>query len=364
MKHFTEDTGYAGAIDCLSKVGGMLFPRRGKDGTSTVVRGDEVYTFWEPNSKQKAKCQQVAIDTDFPHEHFTSGRIAKHILETVCGIDPKFGQPDPVFLKLARDGFHWHYTHVQPGYYPYLLEFDLCSAYATSLAQFASPYFAMNTQITDGLSEMENLRNALGSVPKWMRMILIGQMGSHKMHFLTMPGRKVGDHKIKLNTVYKVKYGYAFNRTHQAILRVYRILEAIHKIGGDHIKRIHTDSFTLPADCPTSIEQEIFCLLDNKGFSYSCKAQGSAHFFGLNSGIVGRKFIGVPFEIRDCLKALPEKPKRHFLTAEQLDRWGVRGVVPDTSQGVQKPVESEQLSIEGLEDARGSSGTIFERFTG
>lgn len=364
MKYFTEDTGYAGAIDCLTKVGGMLFPRRGKDGTSTVLKGQEIYTFWEPNSKNKAKCQQVAIDTDFPHEHFTSGRIAKHILETVCGIDPKFGQPDPVFLKLARDGFHWHYTHVQPGYYPYLLEFDLCAAYATSLAQFDSPYFAMSQTITKGRSEMGNLRSALESVPKWMRMILIGQMASHKMHFLTMPGRKDGDRKLKLNTVYKVKYGYAFNRTHQAILRVYRLFEAIHKIGGDHIKRIHTDSFTLSVDCPDAIEQEIFRLLDDKGFDYSCKAQGSSHFFGLNSGVVGRKFIGVPFEIRDCLKALPEKPKRHYITPDQLQRWGIRGVVDDIPDRHQIAPSVEQLSLEGIEDARRQSGAVFERFTG
>lgn len=360
--YYTEDTGYAGAIDCLQTIGGQLFPRRGKDGSSTVLCGKQVYTFWEPNSKNKAKCQQLALSTGFPHEHFTSGRIAKHILEDVCGVDPKLGKPDPVFIRLAKDGFHWHYTYVSPGYYPYLLEFDLCAAYASSLVKYDSPYFAMNQPTISAPLVMENLRVALATVPKWMRMILIGQLTAHRMHYLTMPKRSSGDFTLKLNTIHKIKYGYAFNRAHQSVLRVYRIFQRIHEIGGNSIKRIHTDSFTLSADCPSEIERQIFEYLDNQGFGYSCKAQGTAHFFSLNSGIVGRKFVGVPLEIRDHLRALPEKPKRHFITPEQLERWGLRGVVDDTPQRQPHIIEPEQLSIEGLTNDRRTSGEIYERF--
>lgn len=338
MKYYTEHTGYAGAMDCLQTIGGQLFPAKRKDGTSTVVRGKECYTFWSPDSKSYGQCGLLADNISFPHEHFTPGRIASFLLEKVVGIDPSYGTPDPVFIKLAKDGFHWHYTHVETGYHYYLLEFDLCAAYATSLGQFDSPYFSMNQQTTPNPSVMESLRVALAIVPKWMRLVMLGQMATHKMTFVTMPNRANGDYKLKWQTINKIKYGYAFNQVHRSILRVYRLLEAVHKIGGDSIKRIHTDSFTLSADCDTTIEAEIFKLLDDKGFSYSCKAQGSSHFFGLNSGIIGRKFVGVPFEIREQIRALPEKPKRVYITPEQLERWGVRGVVGD------KP--SEALPVE------------------
>ena len=191
---------------------------------------------------------------------------------------------------------------------------------------------------------------------------MIGQMATHRMTFATMPNRKSGDFRLKWNTIEKVKYGYAFNRTHQAILRVYRLLEAIHKIGGDAIKRIHTDSFALSADCVPTIETEIFALLDDKGFGYSCKAQGTAHFFELNSGIIGRKFIGVPFEIREKIKNLPQKPRRVFITDEQLERWGIRGVVSDT--GVPNcpsvHVQEEQLELEIENEQRPAAN--YQRF--
>lgn len=353
-KHFKEFSGYAGALNCLEKIGGQLFPGKGRDSSHTVNCGGSSYTFWEPNSKRYQQCRLLAEDVSFPHEHFTAGRIAKHIIENVCGINPKEGYPEKRFIQLAQDGFHWHYTHVETGYHPYLLEFDLCAAYATSLGQFDGIYFQMNPQKTSGHMEMENLRVALASVPKWMRMILVGQMAAHRMTFATMPNRKEGSVALKWQTIRSIKYGGAFNRTHQAILRVYRLLEAIHERGGDSIKRIHTDSFSLSADCPTDVEASIFGLLDDKGFSYSVKAQGTSHFFDLNSGIVGRKFVGVPFEIREQLRALPSKPRRVFITPEQLERWGVRGVQDDTKvQENEGRVDTySQLSIEGLNVTR------------
>ena len=209
---------------------------------------------------------------------------------------------------------------------------------------------------------MENLRVALDSVPKWMRLVMLGQMATHRMTFATMPNRKAGDFSLKWNTIKKVKYGFAFNRTHQAILRVYRLLEAVHKIGGNAVKRLHTDSFALSVDCLPEVEAEIFSLLDDKGFSYSCKAQGTAHFFELNSGIIGRKFVGVPFEIRESLKALPQKPRRVLITDEQLERWGVRGVVSDTGMPNCSPVSVQEVQLE-LEIENGQRPTAnYQRF--
>lgn len=362
MKYFTEHTGYAGALDCLQSIGGQLFPGKRRDSTSTVVAGKCVYTFWEPNSKNYHKCAALAADIGFPHEHFTSGRIAKFLLESVCGINPNYGTPDPVFVKLASDGFHWHYTHVETGYHPYLIEFDLCAAYATSLVQFDSPYFAMNQKITEGHSEMASLRVVLETVPKWMRLILIGQMATHRMTFATMPNRVSGDFTLKWNTIRRIKYGYAFNRTHQAILRVYRVLQRIHSISDIWCKRIHTDSFALSADTPVETESKVFEYLDSTGFRYSVKAQGSSHFFCLNSGIIGRKFVGVPFEIREQIAALPERPRRLFLTPEQLERWGVRGVSPDTTRAQGETESLSPVQLELIETNGEERQSRYERF--
>lgn len=361
-KYFTEHTGFAGAIDCLSTIGGQLFCGKGLDSASTVMSGKNVYTFWQPNSKSYAKCRQVAQDVGFPHEHFTSGRIGKYILKEVCGVKQEAGKPDPIFIRLARDGFHWHYTHIETGYHPYLMEFDLCAAYATSLGQYESLYFSMSQKTIADDGVMQNLRVALQSVPKWMRMILIGQLTSHRMTFATMPNRKQGDCKLKWTTISNIPYGYAFNQAHRAVLRVYRILEAIHRIGGIHVKRMHTDSFALSPEISPEAESEIFQYLDSQGFSYSLKAQGTAHFFCLNSGIIGRKFVGVPFEIRDSLKALPQKPRRLFLTPEQLERWGVRGVVDDAPPALRESsnITAHQLEL-GLTNER-PDGRIYERF--
>lgn len=362
MKYYTEHTGYAGAIDCLEKIGGQLFPCKRRDGVSTVVAGKSCYSFWEPNSKNYAKCKQVAEDFNFPHEHFTPGRVSKHLLEAIIGIDPKLGTPDRRFIQLAQDGFHWHYTYVEPGYHPYLLEFDLCAAYVTSLAKYESLYFAMNQRMIPDGGAIENLRALLPSIPKWIRLVMVGQLASHRMTFATMPNRKAKDYSMKWTTIRKIGYGYAFNRAHQAILRVHRLLQRIHQIGGDSIKRIHTDSFALQVNCPIDVEREIFEYLDSQGFSYSCKAQGSSHFFDLNSGIIGRKFVGVPMEIRDCLRRLPEKPKRHLITPEQLERWGVRGVGDDSRQNQEVSPAAEQLPIEGLGSYERTGGSVFERF--
>lgn len=183
------------------------------------------------------------------------------------------------------------------------------------------------------------------------------------MTFATMPNRASGDYKLHWNTIRKISYGYAFNRAHQSILRVYRLLERIHKIGGSAVKRIHTDSFTLSVDCLSSVEAEIFQLLDDKGFSYSVKAQGTSHFFGLNSGIVGRKFVGVPFEIREQIKALPSKPKRVYISPEQLERWGIRGAVADSQPAMSEAVAINPVQLE-MELGSGRNGAqAYSRFT-
>lgn len=351
----THHSGYAGALVLMEKCGGQLFPRRGRDGTTTLVIGQQVHTFWEEDSHRYFQCKVLAEDIGFPHENFTPGRLAKYIIRDICGLPDELGQPDDRILQLARNGFHWHYTHVETGYHPYLLEFDLCQAYATSLAQFGSFCFSMSQPTINDCGSLENLRNLLPSLPKWIRLVMVGVIASHRMTFATMPNRKSGDVSLKFTTIREVKYGQAFNQVHRAILRLYRVCKRLHSIGGIHIKRMHTDSFALSVDCPNAVEQNIFEYLDEQGFSYTCKAQGTAHFLDLNSGIVGRKFIGVPCEVREAIKAQPVPNRRVHITSEQLQRWGIRGVLADTGSDRSGQQAAEPIQLElGVSDGQGN----------
>lgn len=330
MKYITEHSGYAGAVHFLATNGGQLFVGKGKDGCSSVIKGKTVVTFWEPNSLKYHKCREAALYFNFPHEHFTPGRLARFILKEICGLDPKGTRFDPRILQLARDGFHWHYTHVEVGYHPYLLEFDLCAAYFSSLNSLGSFYFNLEGGNFEDNGALSNLSELVPSLPKWLRMTILGIVASHSMTFATMPNRESGNLLFKWNTISKVDYGAAFNQTHRAILRLHRCMQRLHSIGSVFIKRMHTDSFALSLDCPVEVEQKLFDYLDAQGFRYSLKAQGTSHFSDLNTGIIGRKFIGVPFEVREAIKKESGKIRRVHIAPEQLERWGYRGVLPDT----------------------------------
>lgn len=347
MKYHTFHSGYAGAVLHLEEKGGMMFPSRGRDGVSTVVSGKNTYTFWEPGSTNYGRCKLLAEEVGFPHEHFTSGRIAKFILKDVCGLDPAGTYVEPRCLALARDGFHWHYTHVETGYHPYLLEFDICAAYATMLGKYESFFFNTSLKTPTDCGSLSNLKNLLPTLPKWIRLVMIGMIASHRMTFATMPNRKSGDVLLKWNTLEKVSYGAAFNQVHRAILRLYRCMQRVHELGSVHIKRMHTDSFALSVDCPNVVEEQVFAYLDEQGLEYTCKGQGTSHFLDLNQGIVGRKFIGVPLEVREAIKREPIKRRRLSLTTADWERWRDRGILPDagTVPGSGEPQEWEQLEL-------------------
>lgn len=348
MQYTTQHSGYPGALLFFQENGGQFIPRKRKDGTSTVVLGKSVHTFWEPDSTSYHKCKAAAISFGFPHEHFTPGRLAKFILKEVCKLEPKGTEPDRKIIQLAKDGFHWHYTHVIPGYHPYLLEFDLCSAYATSLASQESFFFNQFAAVPSDGGSLANFRALMPSLPKWLRMIILGTIASHRMTFGVMPNRASGDFKIIWKTIHKIDYGAAFNQVHRAILRVYRVMRRIHEIGDIHIKRMHTDSFALSGDCPTQVESDIFDYLANQGFEVACKAQGTSHFLDLNSGIIGRKFIGVPLEIRTVLSAQKLKPKRYYLDNHSAALWEHRGIQADTERKGQpfSTLTGEQLNLD------------------
>ncbi len=362
MKYETHHTGYAGALVCLQEKGGTMFPRKGKDGVSTVNSGQTTYSFWEPNSVNYHRCKQLAEQLNFPHEHFTSGRIAKYILKDICGLNPEGTYVEPRILELARDGFHWHYTHVETGYHPYLLEFDLCQAYATTLVKYENFFFNMSIPTPHDSDSLTNLRELLPVLPKWMRMVMLGIIASHRMTFATMPNRASGDCSLKWVTISKVNYGAAFNQVHRAILRLYRFCQRLHEIGGHHIKRMHTDSFALCGECPSSVESSIFDFIQEGGYEVTCKAQGTSHFLSLNSGIVGRKFIGVPCEVRESIASQNERRRRVYLTASQQERWASRGVLPDRHRPLERTVDYIQTEPDVAVNDERKDGRVYERF--
>lgn len=345
-RYFTHEGGYIAALGYLRDNGGCLFPAKRHDGSSTVVIGDKIHTFWERDSLNRAKVQETARQFGFDPEHATGGRLAKWILRDICGLHTTKNPPDSRFLELARAGFHWHYTHVEVGRHQYLLEFDIVAAYMTSLLSQSSLKFSLLEGEKDDGGALDCLRQISSQLPKWLRLIIIGTIASHRMQYLTLTPGLNGYPNLKCHTVNKVEYGDAFNAVHRAIFRVYRTCENIHKLGGQHIKRMHTDSFALTGDCPVSIESDIFNYLDSCGFSYSCKSQGSAIFFNLNEGLIGSKFVGSRTAVREQWNALERKPKRFKLAKPARERWGNRGVVFDTSAYVESlPTAFNQLEI-------------------
>lgn len=327
--HFTYHTGYAGAYDLLLKRGGQFFPRKGSDGTTTVLLGSQVHTFWEPESTNYARVQDAARYYNFPEKSATSGRLARFILKDVCGLDASWSDPGRRFKQLAEDGFHWHFTHVIPGQYDYLLEFDLCAAYATSLMQEETFLLSSDLCHRADNGALECLRALLPTMPKWLRMTIIGVVASHKMTFGTLKTGLNGYPELQWKTVRKIEYGEAFNCVHRAILRVYRVMQKVKELGADHIKRMHTDSFALSWDIPHGRESAIFAYLDSVQFPCVCKSQGSAVLFNLNEGVIGRKWIGVPAAVRQQLKELPVKPKRYQLSLFNGNLWREKAIVPE-----------------------------------
>lgn len=330
-KYLVSEGGYAAAVELLQRRGGCLFPAKRRDGSSTVVIGNEIHTFWERDSLNRAKVVQVARQFGFDEEIATGGRIAKWILRDICGVHTTKSGYDKRFLALAREGFHWHYTYVQPGHYPYLLEFDIAAAYMTFLLSQPSLSFDLHNGYLDDGGALECLREIIPTMPKWLRLIIIGILASHRMQFFTMGTGSNGYPELKHHWANKVEYGTHFNAAHKAVFGIYRIMQRLHSIGGEHIKRMHTDSFALTGDCPGDIEQRLFDCVDSHGLSTSCKAQGSAVIFNLNEGIIGRKWVGSPVAVRDELARLESKPTRYKLGRKARERWGKRGVVFDSS---------------------------------
>lgn len=325
--------GYSAAIDFFVANGGQFFPCRSPESSSTVLLGRQCFTFWEESSKIRTKTRNAAIELGFDPENQTPGRLARKVLEEIVGLEYKETFWSKRYRDMARKGCYWHYTHCTEGYYPYLLEFDLRQAYFTSLFHGSSLLYSPVQGWLDDNGALLRLKEATPKIPKSIRLTILGVLASHKRQFYTLGRTEDDAGEMVLKTVNQIKYGSAFNAAHKAVFRTYKAMEKLHSIGGEWIKRIHTDSFAIPADTPVDIEARIFDFLRDNGYRVSLKASGSSHFLGLNEGIIGRKVVGARDMVLTELREKKVKIPQMSMTIDEVRRW-------------QERMEQEQIDLD------------------
>jgi len=276
------------------------------------------------------------------------GTLAKRLMRDIVGLETKDTCWGKKALRMAKDGGHWHYLYVETGYHPFLIEFDLKSAYFSSLFSFPSLLYDEHKGFINDSGSMDVLKQITPYMPKWLRLVILGILASHKQQFYTLDKDSEGEPCLKLNTLNKISYGAAFNCAHKAISKTYQCMQKVHSIGGNSIKRIHTDSFALEVDCDGIVETSIMEFLDKHGYLTSVKGYGSSHFLNLNEGLIGKKLIGVRDSVFEQLRSASVKIPKVELTEEQKARWNDylypanSGDSEDTST---QSIEDKQLTI-------------------
>lgn len=327
MNNFTYEFRVGSYLETLGefeRIGGRLFPQRSPDSPSTIVSGNRCITYWDEKSRLLPKCKTLCRELGFDWNGQTPGRIARQVLSEVVGLEKQEHGWGKLYHKMAKDGGHWHYTHVETGYHPYLIEFDLKSAYFTSLFQGRSILYHDYKGFVEDDGMLDNLRAIETLLPKFMRLIILGILASHKMQFYVKDKSSQDCFLMVLKTLPKIEYGMAFNAAHKAVRRTFELMRKIHRIGGTHIKRIHTDSFALSFDTPQEIESEIFNLLERNHYPVSVKAQGSAHFLSLNEGLIGTKLIGAKDLVFKEFREKQIRIDKHELNYDEFKRWELR----------------------------------------
>ena len=312
---------YLDAIAKFRSSGGRFYPQLNPDSPSTIVSGNRCIVVWNPLSKMLPRCKQLCREFGFEWEGQPPGRIARRILKEVVALDVGETGYAGKYRSMARSGHHWHYTHVETGYHPYLVEFDLKSAYFTSLFQGASLLYHDHRGFLDDGGALANLKAIEPIIPKFLRLVMLGILASHKHQFYTIAEDSEDSFSLKLCTANEIKFGAAFNAAHKAVYRTYALMKKIHSIGGEYIKRMHTDSFALSPDIPHSTENEIFSMLHRNNYPTQVKAQGTSHFINLNEGIIGNKLVGAKEIVLNQFREQKIKIPKYELDQDQFERW-------------------------------------------
>lgn len=324
MQYIDLQGDYAVAYNDALTNGGQFYPGNGNDSANVIVRGKQCFTYWKKGSKRKQEiellCKHFAVNS----YGMTGGRLARWLLNDLFQLPYSSTFWQKKYRELAQNGGHWHYMHIQPKTPFCGIEVDLKSAYVSSLFAGQSLLYQDGKGYIDDNNCLENLKQVCPSLPKWFRLQLLGILASWRFFFYVRPKNHANGTDLILKKYHKISYGGAFNATHRAILRNYKIMQKVHQIGGEHIKRMHTDSFFLSVDASQETEQRIWDYLESKQCRVDIKSAGFAYFFDLNTGFVGNKFVGSRLDVVEKMREYDIKMKRQSLVPQVLDRFGDR----------------------------------------
>lgn len=324
MEYIVHEGDYGTALSSLLEGGGQFFPSKSPDGSNVILRGNKCHIFWKSGSSVRAKLIEACGIFGYEWETMTASRLCKNVLKDYACLDSEGTFWGKGYRDMALSGEHWHYQFVEPGYHPYLIEFDIKSAYFSSLWHGKSLLLDEKKGWLDDGGALNNLKHLSELMPKWMRLMMLGIIAAHKMQYYVIDKEyKEGD-RLVLKTRENIVYGAAFNAAHRAIKRTHSLMARIHQIGGEYIKRIHTDSFAVTPDMPVDVEKEIFGLLERNNYRYSVKGCGTSHFIDLNTGLIGKKLIGSRHDVLTEFRDKHVKIDRYELSAEELARWSAK----------------------------------------
>lgn len=293
MKKHEILTGHWGdGLVLLDKRGGQLFPQRNIDGAVVHTSGNVISTLWPQNSRTRGRVTQLASQIGFEHPAPTGGRISRYITDGLIGIPWKGTYFSPQWAKRARSGAHWHYLYAKEGVYDYCVEIDVKSAYWRSFLTGQSCLLGQGDIWLDDGGAMENLRVLMDTLPKWVRLSLLGSWASHEQKFYVQNPDGSTPYDAKLKVRKHIEHGALFNATHRAIARTWLFMKRLHEIVGEDTVRIHTDGIVCNAVNGMDWEQELEDEFKKWGLDYSIKGHGHAWIMDVNSGVLGCKIMG------------------------------------------------------------------------
>lgn len=333
---------YLTAYNDVLMNGGQLYPGNGKDSANVVVRGKTCYTYWKSDSKRHQEVIELCKYFNIPSTGQTGGRICRWLIQEVLKVPYEGTYWQRNWRLLAKSGQHWHYLTVQPKKYFWGVEFDIKSAYFSSLFAGKSLLWDNKLRWIDDDGALENLKALTPFLPKWFRLQVLGTLASWRIFFLCRNSGSSSSNDLIYKSRHLIKYGSAFNCSHRAILRNYKIMKKVHEMGKEFVMRMHTDSFTLSVDCPGYIEKQIFDYLESKSLKYDIKSAGYGYFFDVNCGYVGKKFIGAKINVLDLMREHDIKMKRNGGINEVLDRFGER--IESSSFDIKNSINSHNKS--------------------
>lgn len=351
-QYYEAQATYCEALAEFLIKGGLFFPAKTPDAPSTIVRGHSIYTYWPPESALRQKVKALALTLGCEHPSPTVGRLCRWLVSDFLELPHKGTAWAKSYQSLAHKGSHWHYLYVDTRDSYFGVEVDLKSAYFASYLKGSSLlYSPRHGYLPDGLAK-DKLVAFLELIPKWFRLSLLGVLAGHQLKFCAKADVP-GDTPVLLyRSIPRISYGAAFNAAHRAILRNYKILQKIHYLGGEWIRRIHTDSFFLDAYCPDSVERRIFDYLLEKNSEYTVKGVGNAYFWDVNTGIIGRKYVGAKAEVkrRDAEKPHPRESRGKVSTLVERFPHLAGQIKSYLSQFEEKKPEPRQLTLFTLSD--------------